>query len=141
MFLHTGDVSDEVTHYHVVLFDALVVRDDFYIANWAAETLAIECVVKLGWMVGWVVCDKIQISLIEPGVANMETIGYGEFQNSLTLCIAGTNAVPTVGITGHTDGSAEVTILVTNWEEYFIGWDTGNSVLQLVIWKFLVGLK
>ena len=32
-----------------------------------------------------VVSDKMTVTLLEPGVANMETIGYGEFQNSLTF--------------------------------------------------------
>ena len=43
-FLHTGDVRGEVTHYHIVLFDALLVRD-FHFADCTTETLTIEFVV------------------------------------------------------------------------------------------------
>ena len=52
-FLQTWGVCNEVAHYHVVLFDALLISDGFYIADCAAETLMIEIeyVVKLGWMV------------------------------------------------------------------------------------------
>ena len=37
-----GDVGGEVAHYHLVLFDALLVRDDFHFADWTAETLEIR---------------------------------------------------------------------------------------------------
>ena len=40
-FLHSGEYENtngEVTHHHVVLFDAFLVRDDF-VANCTAETL------------------------------------------------------------------------------------------------------
>ena len=35
----------------MMLFDALLIREFFYIADCAAETFRIEFVVKLGWMV------------------------------------------------------------------------------------------
>ena len=41
-FLHTWDVCNEVADYHVVLLDALLIRDDFYIDDCAAEILRIE---------------------------------------------------------------------------------------------------
>ena len=44
-FLHTWFVNGEDAHNHVVLFDALFVRDDFHVADCSAETLAIEYVV------------------------------------------------------------------------------------------------
>ena len=66
------DVCGEVTHYHVVLFVALLIRDDFYIADWSAETLTIEYVVKLGWRVTGVVSDAMGVSLLEPGAADVD---------------------------------------------------------------------
>ena len=42
-----GDVSREVTHYPVMLFDAFFIRDDFHIADCTAETLAIKNVCSL----------------------------------------------------------------------------------------------
>ena len=69
------DLCNEVAHHHVVLFDAHLIRDDFYNADCAAETLMIEYVVELGWMVAWVVSEKMGVSLLEPGVADTETIG------------------------------------------------------------------
>ena len=42
-FLYTWFVSGEVAHTHVVLFDALFVRDDFHVADCSAENLAIVC--------------------------------------------------------------------------------------------------
>ena len=49
MFSHR-DENGEVTHYHVVLFGAFLIRDDFHIADCTAETLAVEYVVYLGWV-------------------------------------------------------------------------------------------
>ena len=46
--LFTWDVCSEVAHCHVVLFDVLFIRVDFYITDCAFETLRIEYVVKLG---------------------------------------------------------------------------------------------
>ena len=80
-----GYVCIEVTHYHVVLLYALLVVVDSHIADCTAETLAIENVVKLGWMVDGVVCDKMQVSL-EPGVVDTDTIDFDEFQNFLPFC-------------------------------------------------------
>ena len=68
VFLYTGDMCRKFAHYHDVLFDVLLLRDNFYIAYCAAETLVVEYVVKLGLMV---VCDKMQVSLLKPGVANV----------------------------------------------------------------------
>ena len=53
-FKPAWSVCNEVTHYHVVLFDALLISNDFYIADCTAETLMIEYVVKLGWMIAGV---------------------------------------------------------------------------------------
>ena len=39
MFPHTGDVSREVAHYHVVLFDTFFLRDDFHVADCTAESV------------------------------------------------------------------------------------------------------
>ena len=108
-----------MAHYHAVLFDALLIRGDFYNADCAAETLRIEYVVKLGWMFAGVVSDKMKVSLLEPGVANMETIGYGEFQNYFTSSVTFTKAAPTMGITAHY--SADVALPITNWDEYLKG--------------------
>ena len=44
-FLYTGDVSGEVTHNHMVLFDALLIKDDSHVGDCIAKTLAIEYVV------------------------------------------------------------------------------------------------
>ena len=41
-FLH-GGVSGEVTHYHLVLFDAFFIRNDFHVPDCTAETIAKEC--------------------------------------------------------------------------------------------------
>ena len=41
----------------VVLFDAFLVRDEFYVADCTAETLSIEFVVWLGWMAAKTVCE------------------------------------------------------------------------------------
>ena len=115
-------------------------RDDFYIVDCAAETFRTEYIVKLGWMIAGVVSNKMRVSLLEPGVANMEIIGCGEFQNSLTFSITFTKVVPTKGITLHTSGSTAMTIPVINCDEYLSGWDFSNSMLQLVIAMFLDGI-
>ena len=83
--LRTGDVNGEVTNYHVVLFDALLCRYDFHVANCTAETLAIKSVVKLGWVFAGAVCVQMCVPIFGPGVADAETNGYREFQNSLTF--------------------------------------------------------
>ena len=44
-FFKVRDVCGEVTHNYVLLFDALLLRGDFYIADCIAETPAIENVV------------------------------------------------------------------------------------------------
>ena len=54
------------------------------------------------------------IPLLELGVADVETIGCGKFQGSLTFHVMGTKAATTMGITEHTGGSADVTDPVTN---------------------------
>ena len=54
VFLQTRGVCNEVAYYHVVLFEALLISDDFYITDCAAETLMREYVVKLGWIVAGV---------------------------------------------------------------------------------------
>ena len=69
--------------------------------------------------------------------ADLETIGYGEFHNSLTFFDTGTEAMSTMGIAEHKGRGANVTIPVTNWDNYLSGWNLGNSVLQLVIEAFL----
>ena len=46
-FPRVGDVSCEIAHYQVMLLDALLVRDDFHIADCVAETLAIKHVAVL----------------------------------------------------------------------------------------------
>ena len=135
-FLHTWGVCNEVAHYHVVLFGTLVIRYDFYIADCAAETLRIEYVVKPGWMVTRNVSAKMRVSLLEPGVVNIETIGFDQLQNSLTFSVTGTEAVPTVDITVHTSSSTNVTVPVTNRDKYLSGWDFGNIVLQPIIETF-----
>ena len=71
------------------------------------------------------------VSLV-PDVAN----GYGKFQDCLTFCVMGTEAVSTMSIDEHTSKSANMTIPVTNWDKYLNGWDLGNCVLQLVIEMF-----
>ena len=81
-------------------------------------------------MVAGVVSDKIRVSLLEPGVANTETIGYGEFQNSLTFSVTYTAAAPTMGIIAHTSGSADMTVPITNWDEYSSGWEFGNGYIS-----------
>ena len=43
-FKVNGGLSGEITHWHVVLFDTLLIRKDFHIADCAAETVAIEYV-------------------------------------------------------------------------------------------------
>ena len=49
--LHVFTQGWEVkSHYHVVLFGAFLIRDDFHIADCTAETLAVEYVVYLGWV-------------------------------------------------------------------------------------------
>ena len=93
-----GDVYGEVTHYHVVVFDSLLIRDDFDVADCTAETLVVENVVYLGWVTTGAVCDQVHDSLLESGVADTETIGYGEFQYTFTCCVTGTEAMSTMGI-------------------------------------------
>ena len=77
------------------------------------------------------------VSLLQPGVTNAETIGYGHFEDSLTFWVTGTEAVSVMDIAECTAKSANMTIPVTNWDNYLSGWDLGNSVLQLVIEMFL----
>ena len=81
------------------------------------------------------------VSLFEPDVADVDTIGYGKFQNSVTFQVMGAKAVPAMGITEHTSGRADMTIPVTNWDGYLRDWDIGNSMLQLVIATFLVSFR
>ena len=46
----------EVAHHQVMLLDALLIRDDFHIADFAPEILVIKYVVLLGWMAPRTVC-------------------------------------------------------------------------------------
>ena len=121
----------------MLYFDAFFIRDEFHIAICTAETLAVEYVVYVGWVATRAVCDQVCVSLLKPGVADVETIGYGKFQDSLTFWLMDTKAVSTIGVTEHTSRSANVTLLVTNWDTKLNGWDLGNHVLQLVIEAFL----
>ena len=116
-----GYVGSKVAQYHVVLFDAFFLRDDFHIADCSAETLAGECVVYLGWVPTWAVCDQVSVSLLKSGVANADTISYGEFKDSLTFNVMGTEDVSTMGIAAHTSRNANVTIPVTNWDMHLSG--------------------
>ena len=68
-FLHMGDVSREVIHHHVLLFDAFFIRDDFHMADCTAESLEVEYVIFLGWVATGVVCDQVCVSLLAPSVA------------------------------------------------------------------------
>ena len=120
-------MSGEVTHHHVVLFDAFFIRDDFHVADCTAETLAVEYVVYLGWVATGAVCDQVCVSFLDPGVAYSETIGYGKFQDSLTFCVMGAKAV---GVFEHTSRSANMTIPVTHWDKYLSGWDLGPVLCQ-----------
>ena len=214
-----GDVSGEVAHYHVVLFDAFSLRDDFHIADCTAETLRVVYVIYLGWVATRAVCDQVCVSLLEPGAlcnirypsdihlklksreasfahnscfswlialkfctghgsitavsvlcakfqtdwaietdvmderdfarfefrtdilyctvpTMLPTIGYGEFKDSLTLRVMGTEALSIMGIAVHTDRSANVTVPVTNWDELLTVWNLGNVALQLVVENF-----
>ena len=79
----------------------------------------------------------MSVSLLKPGVADVETIGYGEIQDSLTFSVVGAEAVSTVSITEHPDKSANMTFQVTNWDRYHSSWGLGNSVVQLVVETFL----
>ena len=72
------------------------------------------------------------VSLGEPGIAD------AEFQNILAVSVTGIKAMSTMGVIEHASSCTNVTIPVTNWDEYLSGWDHSNSVLQLVIEKFLV---
>ena len=47
----------------------------------------------------------------------LPTIGYGEFKDSLTLRVIGTEALSIMGIAVHTGRSANVTVPVTNWDK------------------------
>ena len=123
----------------MVLFDALLVQDVLYITDSTAETLAVEYVVKPDGMIAGVVSDEVLVVLLETGVANADTIGYGKLQNSLAFHIMGTEVVPTVGITAHNGRSTDVTYSVNNWDVYLCGWDYGNSMLQFDIKTFLEG--
>ena len=113
------------------------IRDDFHIAVCTTETLTLEYVVYLGWVATGALFDQVCVSLHEPGVANEETIGYGEVKDSLTLHATDTEAVSTMGIAVHTGRSANVIVSVTNLDKYLSGWNLGNSALQLVIETFL----
>ena len=75
---------------------------------------------------------------LKPGDANTDPIGYGESQNSITFLVTSTKAVFAMGNADLTGGIAEVTVPITNWDEYHGGWGLGNSVSQLVIETFLV---
>ena len=88
VFLLTGVVSGEAAHYCVVLFDSFFLGGDFHIADCTAEILGVEYVSI--WVTTRAVCDHVCVSLLEPGVANAESIGYGEFQDSLTFHVADT---------------------------------------------------
>ena len=110
-------------------------------ADCTAETFAIEYVVYLGSVATRAVCDQVCDSLLEPGVADVEIIVYGEFPNSLTFRVMATKALSTMGIAQHTDRSANVTIPVTNWDKYLSGWDLCNRILQLVVEMFLFSFR
>ena len=62
-----------------MLFEAFFLRDGFHIADCTADTLWVEYVVYLGGVATGAVWDQVWVSLLEPGVANAETIRYGEF--------------------------------------------------------------
>ena len=53
-FFRTGDVSGEVTHYHILLSDTFFIRDDFHVPDCTAESLAIKNVVSELSRVLWV---------------------------------------------------------------------------------------
>ena len=90
------------------MFDTFFLRDDFHIADCSAETLWVEYVVCLDWEATGAVCDQVCVSLLEPGVANAEIIGHGEFQDSLTFHVIGTEAESTMDIAVHTSRSANM---------------------------------
>ena len=94
-FFHMGDVNQEVIHQHIVLFDTFFSRDDFHIPNFTVETLVIMNVVYVSWATTRSVCDQVCVSLLESGVADVDIIGYGEFQDSLTFHVVGTEAMST----------------------------------------------
>ena len=125
-----GNVSGEVTHYNVVLFDAFFIRDDLHVPDCTAKTIAIKNEVGISWFTTRAVCDQVCISLLEPGAADTWTIVYGEFQDSFIFCFMGTEFVSTKGIAEYTSKTANVTVPVTNW-------DLGNTLWQLVIDAFL----
>ena len=55
----------------------------------------------MGWVATGVVCDQVRVSFPEPSFADRETIGYGEFQDSVTFYVTGNKAMTTVGIAEH----------------------------------------
>ena len=131
MFLHMWDECSEVTHYHWVFCDALFIKNNFYIADCAAETLTLEYVDLLDWMVSGIVSDKMSVSLFDQGCQMRKPLATANF---ITLSPSKLR-VPesTMGITVHTSSNADVTVPLTNWDEYLSGWDFGNSMLQLVM--------
>ena len=126
-------MDGEVAHNQVMLLDTLLILDDFHVIDCSAETLAVEYVVQLRWVATWSVRDEVRVLLLEPSVANMEAIGYSKLQDSFTFCVVGTKAMASMGISVHTGSSTNVSIPITNWDEYLRGWDFGNSILQLVL--------
>ena len=91
----------------------------------------------MGWVAARAVCDQMQVCLLESGVADVEIIGCGEFHNSLTFLVTGTESMSTMGIAEHTGKSDNMDIPVSNWDKYLSRWNLGNSVLLLVIEMFL----
>ena len=61
------------------------------------------------------------VLLLDPGATDVETVGYGKFQDSLISCIMSSKIVPAMCNAVHTSGSASVTIRVTKWVEYLNG--------------------
>ena len=91
------------------LFGAFFIKDDFHIAYCTAETLVVEYVVYLGWVATG---DQVWVSLLEPGVADTEIIGYGEFQEH------------------QRDHSSH------QLGKYISGWDLDNCIFQVVVETF-----
>ena len=87
-FLHMGWCP---TLPHGAVWGTLVM-EDFPAADYAAETLAIEYVVHLGWVVTRAVSDQMRVSLPEPAITDTETISYGEFKNSISFLVTDTEA-------------------------------------------------
>ena len=74
-------VSGEATNYYEVLFDALIIRDDFLVANYAVENLLQS--MYSSWIKWPSELYIIRFPLLEPGAANSKTITHGKFLNHL----------------------------------------------------------